>query len=79
MKARKKPPLWFYGLICMCAGPIASQLLGSSPSGPLTDQQQGEAEGRAFAVILLMVVGLVLIIISIVKNIRSRRMGKSLK
>ena len=71
MKERKKPPLWFYGLLCILGGCVGWFVVAPSEPGPLTEFQRGQVEGRETAVVLFVLAGVVLVVISVVKRFRS--------
>jgi uncharacterized membrane protein len=63
--------LWACGIIAIGVGAAVTQF-GPSISGPLTPEEQGEALGMGIVAMLMWVVGVTLIVVSIVKAVRSR-------
>ena len=64
----KKLPLWFWGLACMFGGIISRLLMQAFASRPEMSTAQGKAAamGRAAAMLMFMLAGVVLIVLHFV-------------
>ncbi len=71
MDRLKKVALWQWGLIVILAGLLSNVLMGSlGPSGGSTAEQQGAMWGRICASVFFVLVGIVLIVMHFVRNLR---------
>lgn len=70
MKNDSPFPLWIIGVGLIG---VAAFFSPGTPAGPLTEEQKGELIGQGLVVILGWIIGLALIMVSVIRAIRSRR------